>query len=454
MSSDSAELPPQLAATFSASSDASGDARKSEMIERRLRHLGGSILFFQDPIHIVRGEGVWLYDDEGKRYLDCYNNVASVGHCHSAVVEALTKQAGLLNTHTRYLHDGIIDYAEKLTGLMPHGLDVCFFTCTGTEANDLAMRIARTVTGKNGVIVMETAYHGNSTLVDQLSTVAHPAASGRPDYLVAVEPPNTYRGEFREGEHDRLGERYADLLDGAIAELDARGEGTAAFLCDTIFDSQGSLCAPPDYFERAYAKVRAAGGLCIADEVQAGLCRTGRWWGFEHYDVVPDIVVLGKPMGDGHPLAMVVTSREIAATFSSRAFYFNTFAGNAVSAAAGLAVLDVCEREELTEHCADVGTYLRQRIAELAERHPIIGHVHGLGLFVGIELVHDRESREPASDVSRRVPDAMKQRGILLGMTGRFGNVLKIRPPLPFSRDNADQLIEALDAVLGESVSA
>jgi hypothetical protein len=230
--------------------------------------------------------------------------------------------------------------------------------------------------------------------------------------------------------------------------LTVNGEGLAAFLCDTIFDTQGSLAAPSDYFRRVYEKVRTAGGLCIADEVQAGLCRTGTWWGFEHYDVVPDIVTLGKPMGDGHPLAAVITSREIAERFSGSTVYFNTFGGNPVSAAVGLAVLDICRTQNLAENCARVGAYMKQRLQELAERQSLIGHIHGRGLFLGIELVTDRASREPATHLASQVPDAMKAQGVVMGISGPHGNILKIRPPLIFSEENVDELLLCLEVVL------
>ncbi|WAC57733.1 aminotransferase class III-fold pyridoxal phosphate-dependent enzyme [Gordonia sp. SL306] len=428
----------------------SDDVRNHSLIERRMQHVANSVLFFHDPIKLVRGEGVWLYDDADRPYLDCYNNVASVGHCHPDVVSALTEQAGRLNTHTRYLHEGVVEYAEKLTSLMPDGLDVCTFVCTGTEANDLALRIARTVTGNDGVVVMEGGYHGNSSTVDALSLLIHPASDDRPDWVEAVEPPNTYRGSYRRDRDDELGARYADLVAEATERLDARSHGTAAFLCDTIFDSHGGLAAPTDYFARAYEHVRAAGGLCIADEVQAGLARTGRWWGFEHYGVVPDIVTLGKPMGDGHPIGIVITSREIAQKFAANAFYFNTFGGNPVSAAVGRTVLDICERNDLPQRCQDTGALLLTRLGELQQRHPIIGDVRGLGTFIGVELVRDNESLTPATELARQIPDAMKDRGVLIGLSGRYGNVLKIRPPLVFGPDEIDLLVETLDAVLAD----
>jgi 4-aminobutyrate aminotransferase-like enzyme len=331
---------------------------------------------------------------------------------------------------------------------MPDGLDVCFFVCTGTEANELAMRMAREYTDHRGTIVMENSYHGNSTLIHELSTAL--SGSEHPPYVATVEAPNTYRGSFLKSGADDPGIWYSDMIDVAVEQLKSQGEGLAAFLCDTIFDTQGSLVAPIDYFRRVYEKVRSAGGLCIADEVQAGLCRTGRWWGFEHYDVVPDIVTLGKPMGDGHPVAAVVTSREIAERFTSSTVYFNTFGGNPVSAAVGNAVLNVCRERDLARHCAETGDYLRERLEELATRQPLIGHIHGHGLFLGIELIHDRETLEPAADVARLVPDAMKSKGVVMGMTGPLGNILKIRPPLIFSRENADQLVAALEEVLQE----
>lgn len=444
---DELERPPILGASHVDFSDFGDDAENIDLIRRRQSQVAGSLLFYHDPVHIVRGEGVWLYDDKGRKYLDCYNNVASVGHCHPKVVAALTEQAGKLNTHTRYLHEGIVEYSEKLTGLMPEGLDVCYFVCTGTEANDLAMRIARAVTGKNGIIVMENSYHGNSTLIHEASTVGYPA-SDRPDHIVAVEPPNCYRGPYRSGEHEELGPAYAELVGQAIATLDNRGQGVAAFLCDTIFDSQGVIEAPEDYFREIYKKVREAGGLCIADEVQAGLCRTGKYWGFEHYGITPDIVTLGKPMGDGHPLAIVVTSREIAAKFAQHSFYFNTFGGNPVSMAVGKAVLEVCEEEAIAENARETGMYLREQLEVLAQRYPVIGDVKGKGLFQAIELVEDRETREPATKLASQLPDRMKQHGVLIGLSGRYGNTLKVRPPLTFSKANVDQLVLALDSVL------
>lgn len=417
----------------------------SALMQRRARVMGPSYrLFYETPVHIIRGRGVWLFDNEGRRYLDCYNNVASVGHTHPHVVAAITKQVATLNTHTRYLHQGVVDYAERLTATMPGDLSVCLFVCSGTEANDLALRIARTVSGQNGAIVMESAYHGNSNAVMALTTADYPAAE-RPDWLLAVEPPNLYRGPYR-SDDSRAGEKYAALLDPAIEELQRRKEGLAALVVDTIFDSNGALIAPPDYFQRAYARVRAAGGLCIADEVQSGFGRLGdNLWGFMDYDVVPDIVTIGKPMGAGHPVAAVVTTPAIAQAFADKFSYFNTFGGNPVSAAAASAVLDVIENEQILKNVHDVGEYLQAGLAQLQAKFPIIGDVRGKGLFFGLELVADPQTQQPLEAEALAMRDLMLEQGVLTGSTGRYENVLKIRPPMVFSRDNADQLLQALD---------
>ena len=427
-------------------------SEESELIKRRQQYFAGSYLFFKNPVNFVKGQGIWLFDEQGRRYLDCYNNVASVGHCHPKVVEAISSQVATLNTHTRYLHKQIINYSEHLTSTMPPGLDVCFYTCTGTEANELAMRIARCVSGHHGAIVIEHSYHGNSTLIGELSASMYPATN-RPDYVATVEPPNTYRGSYRLGKgmtETELAKRYAQQTDTAIDQLTEAGHGVAAFMCDSIFDSQGTLNAPQGYFKQVYERVHTAGGLCIADEVQSGFGRLGdHMWGFEHHDVVPDIVTLGKPMGGGHPVAGVVTSREIADQFMQNVFYFNTFGGNPVSAAAAESVLTVIEEEGLQQNVRDVGAYLRSRLDELAKKHPLIGNIRGKGLFIGLELVKDTETLEPSTE-AYSIVEKMKDNGILISATGRFGNVLKVRPPLIFSRENADLLIEKLAIVLSE----
>jgi len=423
-------------------------ATDSELLRRRESAMGPAYrLFYEKPVHLVRGEGVWLHDSEGRKYLDCYNNVASVGHCHPHVVDALTRQASTLNTHTRYLHDHVVNYAERLAATLPGDLSVCMFVCTGTEANDLAFRMARTVTGNQGAIVMENAYHGNSIVVTELSTEEYPAAE-RPDYLVAIEPPNPYRGSYRHGE-PALGAKYAAFAGDAIEDLAERGHQPAMFLCDSIFDSNGALTAPKGYFHQVYDQVRATGGLCVADEVQSGLCRLGdHMWGFEDSGVIPDIVTMGKPIGDGHPLAAVVTTPAIAEEFSRKFHYFNTFGGNPVSAAAGLAVLDVIEREKILQNVHDVGAFLGSKLKALAEKYELVGDVRGKGLFYGVEIVRDRATLEPGEAEAQGVREFLRENGVLAGTTGPLNNVVKIRPPMVFSKSNAELLLETLEQAL------
>ena len=404
-------------------------------------------LFYDEPVHLVRGEGVWLWDVAGGRYLDCYNNVASVGHCHPRVVEAVHRQMQKLNTHTRYLHDNVVLLAERLGALLPEDLSVCMFVCTGTEANDLAVQMARAVTGNHGMIVSEASYHGNSTLVRALSTESYPAA-GRPEWLGVVEPPDLYRGPYRAEDPDAVA-KYLANADDAISRIGCSGHRPAALMLDTVWDAPGPLSPTPDYVQGLCRRVRDAGGLVIADEVQAGHCRTGDWWGFEAYEIVPDIVTMGKPAGNGHPLAVVATTPEIAKAFARRGSYFNTFGGNPVSAAAGLAVLDVIEEERLGPHVKDCGSYFRGALERLVARHPVIGLTRGRGMFLGLDLVSDVNTRQPLCEESmRRITTRLMQEGILTASTGRWGNVLKLRPPLPFDRSHADLAVSAIDRVL------
>jgi 4-aminobutyrate aminotransferase-like enzyme len=416
--------------------------------ERRGRALGPSYrLFYDRPVHLVRGEGTWLWDADGRRYLDCYNNVASVGHCHPHVVAALSRQAATLNTHTRYLHDHVVRYAERLTATMPEPLRVCYFVCTGTEANDLAIRIARVVSGQEGVVVSDDSYHGNSNVVGAASTCMYPK-SEQPAWLATVPPPNGYRGEYRYGTPD-IGRKYAAHIDRATAALRERGQGAAAWLCDVIFDSNGTLLPPAGYLEYTARAIRAAGGLFIADEVQSGFYRTGeQMWGFGYADVVPDIVTLGKPIGDGHPIGAVITTPAIAAKFAEKFSYFNTFGGNPVSAAVGMAVLDVLEREGIQQNVIAAGRVLERGLAQLAARHPLVADVRGKGLFWGLEIVRDHASRAPAVAEADRIMNLLREDGFLLGRTGAFDNVIKIRPPLVFTPEHAQMLLAGLDRAL------
>ncbi len=418
------------------------------MIERRHKLLGSAYkLFYDNPVHIVRGEGVWLYDADGRKSLDMYNNVPHVGHCHPHVVDALTKQIATLNTHTRYLHENILDYAERLTGKVEDELDLVMFCCTGSEANELAMRIARRYTGGTGFIATSFAYHGNTKATFEITTSDIPEDE-RPDYIATVPVPDPYRGPHTGPD---AGERYAAHVREAIDELERRGVKLAAFIIDTIASSGGVVSPPPGYLSAIAKIVRDAGGLFIADEVQPGFGRTGRhFWGYQADGFVPDIVTMGKPMGNGHPLAGVVTRGGIVEEFAARGRYFNTFGGNPVSCAAGLAVLDVLEQEDLQQNALEVGQYLVDGLWTLAERHEVIGDVRGSGFFLGLELVEDRERKTPATDLTKRVLNELRERGLLTGSIGPDANILKLRCPMVFTRENADYALGIIDETLTE----
>ncbi len=428
-----------------------GIATVQRLIERRRQLLGPAYrLFYDRPLHIVRGEGVWLYDADGKPYLDAYNNVPHVGHCHPTVVDALVRQAKTLNTHTRYLHEAVLDYAGRLTSKFPGDLSVVMFACTGSEANELAVRIAKSASGGDGFIVTEHAYHGNTNAISELSTT-HAYVQRGPE-IKTVPAPNAYRGPYRSAASDDdvdIGSRYADHVHRAVDAMRREDIKPAAMLVDTIFSTDGIHRALPGYLQATAEEVRAAGGVLIADEVQAGFGRTGdHLWGFEHHAVIPDIVTLGKPMGNGHPIAAVVTTPQLAAKFAESAHYFNTFGGNPVACAAASAVLDVLEGENLQENARSIGAYLRDRIDELRSSHDLIGDVRGSGLYIGVELVRDHDTLEPASAETAAVVNGLRDRGVLISSTGKENNVLKIRPPLVFSRQHADQLVTALDTTL------
>ncbi|SDX70849.1 4-aminobutyrate aminotransferase [Variovorax sp. YR634] len=418
---------------------------EESLLERRARLLGPAYrLFYEAPLHPVRGEGVWLDDADGKRYLDAYNNVASVGHCHPHVVEAIARQAGVLNTHTRYLHEGVLDYAERLLATMPRELGHAMFTCTGSEANDLAMRIAKAHTKAEGLIVTRFAYHGVTESIAQASpSLGRFVQLGRA--VRTVPAPDSYRVPAGE-----QGAAFAAGVRAAIADLQAHGVRPAALMVDTVFSSDGIFTDQAGFLTEAVAAIREAGGIFIADEVQPGLGRTGdAFWGFmRHEGLVPDIVTMGKPLGNGHPLAGLAVRPEVLAAFGRECRYFNTFGGNPVSMAAGMAVLDVIEREGLMANAQRVGRHLRAGLSKLAERHELIGDVRGAGLFVGLELVTDRRARTPATAETVRVVNGLRERQVLLSATGEHANTLKIRPPLVFSEANADLLIGTLDEVL------
>lgn len=419
------------------------------LLERRVRLLGaGAPLFYDEPVHIVRGEGVWLYDADGKRYLDVYNNVPHVGHCHPHVVEALTKQAATLNVHSRYLHETILDYAERLTATFDDSLDMVIFTCTGTESNEVALRMARQHTGGMGIICTNFTYHGNSTAVWELATTFFKDGRSPGANVRSVPFPDSYRPQF-DATGAALAEAYANEVRKALEDFAAHNIKPAALIVCPIFSGEGLPDVPTAYLQKAVEHVRNAGGLFIADEVQAGFGRTGKhMWGHQLHGVTPDIVTLGKPMGNGHPLGGVVARADLLNEFRDSSMYFNTFAGNPVSCAVGMAVLDVLEQEDLLTNAVVTGDYVKQGLRSLQEKHILIGDVRGSGMFFGLDLVSDRQTKQPAAAEAKRVVNEMRRRGILISKIGPHDNVLKMRPPMPFAREHADQLLSVLDDVL------
>ena len=419
------------------------------LLERRNRTLGtGAPLFYQDPVHIVRGEGVTLIDADGRRYVDMYNNVPCVGHCHPHVVEAITRQAATLNVHSRYLHEGILDYAERLAGHHHAGLDSVVFACTGTEANEVALMMARLATGGRGIVCTDAAYHGNSAEVRKLTRPKSNDGDVR-----AIPFPETYRFAQNASRRGRAADPTAwhlDRLRAVIASLKEDGIPFAGMLVCPILANEGLPNIPPGFMAAAAEVVREAGGLFIADEVQAGLCRTGRWWGYETMDFEPDIAVMGKPIGAGMPLAAVAASRALVETFRRGTGYFNTFASSPLQAAAGNAVLDVIERENLRANVAAVGNRMRERLRELQGGCEPMGDVRGHGLFIGIEWVEDRDGKAPDRPGAVAVVNALKDKGFLIGNAGAFGNVVKIRPPLVFSADDAAAFLAAFESTLDD----
>lgn len=420
------------------------DAAEQALIARREKVLGPAYrLFYEKPLHLTRGEGVFLYDAAGERYLDAYNNVASLGHCHPRVVEAITRQTAILNTHTRYLHEGIIDYAEALTTTFPDALSQAMFTCTGSEANDLAVRIARYVTGGTGIIATELAYHGLTSAVAEFSPSLGESVTLGP-HVRTVAAPDSYRrspGEVREA--------FGRDVRAAIADLKRHGIKPAMLITDTIFSSDGIFDGPKGFLKPAVDAIHEAGGLFIADEVQPGFGRTGEaMWGFERHGVAPDMVTIGKPMGNGYPMAGIVLRPDVIAEFGPRARYFNTFGGNPVAAAAGKAVLDTIRIEGLQQNALEVGRYLMDGLKNLSGHHNAIGDVRGSGLFIGVEIVADRAAKSPDAALTTRIVNGLRERRVLISASGPRANVLKIRPPLVFSRENADMLVDALGDVL------
>ena len=421
---------------------------------RRRADLGPSLsTSYRQHLSIVRGEGVWLYDQTGRGYLDCVNNVAHVGHAHPHVVTAIARQAALLNTNTRYLHRTILDYAERLAATFPDSLSVVYFTNSGSEANELALRIARTVTGHHDIVAVDWGYHGNTNDLVEISAYKfnRKGGAGKPPHTHIADLPDPYRGA-----HGNDGVAYAQSVAGACAAArDHSGSGPAAFIAESISGCGGQVVFAEGYLAAAFGHARAAGALCIADEVQVGFGRVGNaMWAFEEHGVVPDIVTLGKPIGNGHPLGAVVTTPALAAAFANGMEWFNTFGGNPVSCAAGMAVLDVIEREGLLARAADTGAHLLRRIGELAQRHAAIGDVRGRGLYLGIDLVVDRVTKEPATALAAEVANRLREQGVLISTDGPYDNVIKIKPPIVFTREHADILCTELDSALSRFTPA
>jgi len=426
---------------------------KAESLATRRRLFGHNLsIAYRDPLRIVRGWRQYLFDNEGHRYIDAYNNVPHVGHAHPQVVAAGQRQMALLNTNTRYLSDVVNEYADRLTATFPAPLSVCFLVNSASEANELALRLARAYTGRRDMIVLEAAYHGNTTGLIDLSPYKHagPGGAGAPDWVHAVPIPDVYRGAYKAGDPE-AGAKYAAAVGDVIASLKERGRGLAGYIAETCPSVGGQIVFPPGYLAHVYASVRAARGVCIADEVQTGLGRMGTsFWAFEDQRVVPDIVVIGKPLGNGHPIGAVVTTPEIAAAFDNGMEFFSTFGGNTVSCAIGLAVLDVLRDEGLQAHALRVGERMLAGLRPMIDRYDLVGDVRGTGLFLGVELVRDRETLEPAGAEASYVANRMREMGILLGTDGPFHNVVKIRPPMPFADQDADVLIGAMDRALLE----
>lgn len=421
------------------------------LIQRRARLLGPNMsTFYDEPVHLVRGQGVHLWDADGRQYLDCYNNVPHVGHCHPRVVAAICEQAGTLNTHTRYLHEGILDYVEALTATFDAPFDTALLCCTGSEANDVALRMAQALTGKTGVIATDHTYHGNTTAVHQLSRTNAPPG-GYWDSVRFVPAPDSYRplGGVAGMPHAHA---FAAEVQAQIDALEAAGHGFSTLILCPFFANEGFPDLPHGWLDPVQEVVRNAGGVIIADEVQPGFGRVGsHFWGHQKIGLRPDIVTMGKPMANGHPVAAVVAPAETMRAFRERFRYFNTFGGNPVSCAAAMATLRVVQDEGLQQNAAEVGAYAVAGLRDLAKRHEAIGDVRGAGLFYGAEMVLDRATRAPATAYVKRLVNGMRRRGVLLNFLGIHYNVLKMRPPMPFSRANVDQVIDTLDAVMTET---
>jgi 4-aminobutyrate aminotransferase-like enzyme/Ser/Thr protein kinase RdoA (MazF antagonist) len=422
------------------------------LARRRARSARNLSVGYREPLKVVRGWKQFLFEHTGRRLLDAYNNVPHVGHSHPDVVRAAEAQMRVLNTNTRYLHDALHEFAECLTSTLPEPLRICYFVNSGSEANELALRLARARTGRRDLVVLDAAYHGNTTTLIDISPYKFngPGGRGRVPWVHIAPLPDVFRGPYKQDD-PAAGRRYASHVGEIVRELVHAGSPPAAFIAETCPSVAGQIMLPAGYLQEVYAHVREAGGVCIADEVQTAYGRLGSaFYAFEDHQVVPDIVVLGKPIGNGHPLGAVITTESIAASFDNGMEFFSTFGGNTVSSVVGRAVLDVVRRERLQQHAARVGAHLRRLLQSLGARHELVGDVRGSGLFLGVELVTDRLTLSPARAEADYVVNRMRDRGVLIGSDGPFHNVLKIRPPMPFDERDADLLAAVLDEVLME----
>jgi 4-aminobutyrate aminotransferase-like enzyme/Ser/Thr protein kinase RdoA (MazF antagonist) len=425
---------------------------ESTLAERRERMGGNLSISYKRPLKIVRGWQQYLYDSEGRAYIDAYNNVAHVGHCHPRVVQAATAQYGLLSTNTRYLNDQMQEYARRLCATLPDALSVCYFVNSASEANELALRMMKAYTKSTDIIVLDAAYHGHTNTLIDISPYKHdgPGGTGAPDWVHTAFIPDDYRGPFKR--HDPLaGRKYADQVQSVIARIQSEGRTLGGYIAETLPSVGGQIVLPAGYLAGVYDYVRAAGGVCIADEVQVGFGRIGtHFWAFQAHDVIPDIVVMGKPIGNGQPMGAVVTTRAIADAFNNGMEYFATFGGNNVSVAAGLAVLDVLRDQPLQQNALDVGQVLLAGLRRIAPQHAIIGDVRGAGLFLGVELVRSQDTLEPADDEASYVSNRLRDYGILAGTDGPYHNVVKIRPPMPFNHENAAYVLACFAQIMTE----
>ena len=432
---------------------------KKKTVELRKRLIGSSckLWFRSDPLKIDHASGQYMYDENGVRYLDCINNVCHIGHSHPATVKAATEQMAVLNTNSRFLHDNILRLAEKLTSTLPEELNTCFFVNSGSEANDLAMRMAYAHTKAQDFVVLDHAYHGHTQAVIQISPYKfnHKGGEGKAEHIHVAPCPDVYRGKYTAENTvpSQLSTKYADEVKNVIDEAKKSGRSIAGFICESLQSCGGQIIPPPGYLKQVYKHVRDAGAICIADEVQTGFGRVGReMWAFQlQEDAVPDIVTMGKPMGNGHPIAAVITTEAVSASFANTGIeYFNTYGGNPVSCAVALSVLDVIEKEKLREHAIQVGDYLLKRFTKMMERFEIIGDVRGVGMFIGVELVKKGSEKVPATAEAKQVVVRLRDMQVLFSTDGPHENVLKFKPPMCFSMENADELVDKITIILKE----